>query len=151
MSILFYYSKSANKPAGKGINEYLSPEDNFQELETIPDWRKILSNFYLANFEWEGNIYPSVEHEFQAKKISLVDSTKAKLFILGNSIGNEPPDIARKNRKLCILSKQLLDEWDLIKDIDITRKIFSNTNRKTCTISNQSSTTLAWDKRNSKT
>ena len=42
MDTLFYHSKSANKFAGKGINEYVLNYDIYDELNKIKDWRKIL-------------------------------------------------------------------------------------------------------------
>ena len=48
MDQLFYYSKSADKPAGKGTNEIAVDYNIYKELNKIKDWRKILSNFYVS-------------------------------------------------------------------------------------------------------
>jgi ribA/ribD-fused uncharacterized protein len=46
---------------------------------TIPaHWRKILSNFWPADVEFEGKTFPSVEHFFQASKY--LCSTRPELF-----------------------------------------------------------------------
>lgn len=45
-----FYSKSADKDAGKGINELLNKGDDFSELNKIKDWRKKLSNMYISPF-----------------------------------------------------------------------------------------------------
>ena len=115
---LFYYSKSANKQAGKGVNEFVSNYNEYDELNKIKDWRKMLSNFYVAEFNYNGNTYYTAEHAFQAKKIELVDSAKAYLFCIesGNIIGTtKDGNIARKNRKLVILDDESIKIWNKIK------------------------------------
>ena len=115
---LFYYSKSANKQAGKGVNEFVSNYNEYDELNKIKDWRKMLSNFYVAEFNYNGNTYYTAEHAFQAKKIELVDSAKANLFCIesGNIIGTtNDGNIARKNRKLVILDDERIKIWNEIK------------------------------------
>jgi ribA/ribD-fused uncharacterized protein len=117
MDQLFYYSKSANKPAGKGTNEIALDYNIYKELNKIKDWRKILSNFYISEFTYDNKIYNSVEHAFQAKKIELVDKDKADWFCKnsGNIIGIGDGLTARKNRKLVILTSEDLQRWDDIK------------------------------------
>ncbi len=68
MDTLFYYSKSANKLAGKGVNEEVLNYKIYDELNKIKDWRKILSNLYIHEFIYEDKTYNSVEHVFQSKK-----------------------------------------------------------------------------------
>ena len=115
---LFYYSKSANKQVGKGVNEFVSNYNEYDELNKIKDWRKMLSNFYVAEFNYNGNTYYTAEHAFQAKKIELVDSAKAYFFCIesGNIIGTtKDGNIARKNRKLVILDDESIKIWNEIK------------------------------------
>ena len=118
MDKLFYYSKSANKLAGKGTNEYASNYDLYKELNKIKDWRKILSNFYCDEFVYDDKTYNSVEHAFQAKKIEIVDKDKAYLFCKnsGNIIGISDGLVARKNRKIVVLSEEALNTWNKTKD-----------------------------------
>ena len=117
MDQLFYYSKSADKPAGKGTNEIAVDYNIYKELNKIKDWRKILSNFYISEFTYDNKIYNSVEHAFQAKKIELVDKDKADWFCKnsGHIIGIGDGLIARKNRKLVILTSENLQIWNNIK------------------------------------
>ena len=115
---LFYYSKSANKQAGKGVNEFVSNYNEYDELNKIKDWRKMLSNFYVADFTYNGKTYYTAEHAFQAKKIELMDAAKANLFCIesGDIIGTtKDGNIARKNRKLVILDYERIKIWDEIK------------------------------------
>ena len=73
---LCYYSKSKNVATGKGQNEFVNDITIYEELNKIYNWRKILSNFYVEPFTYEGKTYNSVEHAFQGKKISLVNNEK---------------------------------------------------------------------------
>ena len=86
---LFFFSKSANKPAGKGTNEHVVNLGDYKVLNDIKDWRKILSNFYVSEFIYKNKRWNSVEHAFQSSKIELVDEKKAEWFNLdsGHPIG----------------------------------------------------------------
>jgi len=113
MSKLFYYSKSRDFAPGKGVNEMVENPKDFNDLKNIKDWRKILSNFYVEKFKYNGLTYNSVEHTFQSYKIALVDKEKAFWFTIesGNNIGLGGGDVAQKNRKLIKLNKIQLEEW----------------------------------------
>jgi len=110
---LFFYSKSADKKPGKGANEWVSDPEKYRSLAAIPDWRKMLSNFDVNPFVFEGKTYRTIEHVFQSKKIALVDPVKADYFTVesGHSIGQGDGVVAQKNRKLVILGKKELDTW----------------------------------------
>lgn len=114
---IFFYSKSAAKPAGKGTNEYVAHPNEYTELNSFVDWRKVLSNFYVSPFTWDGHRWNSVEHAFQSRKIAIVDPEKALWFTLdsGHEIGLGNGEIARRHRKLVLLDKDRLQEWDVIK------------------------------------
>lgn len=115
---LFFYSKSRDVVPGKGANEYVKDVELYSNLEKIKDWRKILSNFHVFPFEYEGYTYNTIEHVFQAKKIELVDKEKALWFTVEskNKIGKGNGEIARKNRKLCKLDKEQLIIWSKMKN-----------------------------------
>lgn len=61
---LFYYSKSADKKPGHGVNEFVSEDRQYDALSHIKDWRKMLSNFYIAPFEYQDHRWNTVEHMF---------------------------------------------------------------------------------------
>ena len=115
---------SLNVLPGKGLNEIVENPLIYNDLAKIKDQRKILSNFHIYPFLYEGNIYNTIEHAFQAQKIKIVHNNKALLFTInsGHEIGIGDGLIARKNRKICKLNKEQLQLWDNIKH-DIMNKI----------------------------
>jgi predicted NAD-dependent protein-ADP-ribosyltransferase YbiA (DUF1768 family) len=114
---LCYYSKSANVKVGKGANEYVSDFTKYSELDKIPNWRRILSNFYVEPFTFKGKTYNSVEHAFQGYKIGTVDKEKGEYFTLESNhpIGKGDGSVAQKNRKLILFNAEQLAHWDSIK------------------------------------
>ena len=140
---LCYYSKSADVKVGKGKNEFVSNFEMYNELDKIPNWRRILSNFYVEPFVFEGKTFNSVEHAFQGYKISLVDKEKSEYFTLESNhpIGKGDGSVAQKNRKLVIFNAEQLSHWNTIKHkimTEITRQriIQSKTYRKVLLLTN---------------
>ena len=115
---LFFYSKSKDAPVGKGANEFVESPTDYEKLGKIKDWRKVLSNFHVSEFEYNGYTYRSIEHVFQAMKIAIADPEKALLFTVesGNAIGLGDGGVAQKNRKLVKLSDSQLLKWEFMKD-----------------------------------
>jgi predicted NAD-dependent protein-ADP-ribosyltransferase YbiA (DUF1768 family) len=114
---LFFYSKSARKPAGKGANEAVTNPKEYSQLNEITDWRKVLSNFYVAPFVYNGATYNTIEHALQSEKIRLVEPEKAGWFSVesGNSIGQGDGFLARKNSKTVTLNEENTLKWNEIK------------------------------------
>ncbi len=71
MDRFYFYSKSFDNYPGKGNGE-IGNED-YLELNKHKNWRKVLSNFHVYPFIFEGKTYNTIEHAFQSKKISIVN------------------------------------------------------------------------------
>ena len=114
---LCYYSKSKHVDAGSGCNEFVGNISKYKKLNKIKDWRRILSNFYVEPFEYEGNIYNSVEHAFQSCKIRLANKEMANYFTVNSNhyIGLGDGALAQRSRKIVVLSKSQIRNWDCIK------------------------------------
>ena len=69
-TIFQFYSKSADKAPGKGAGERIPEADKYKykELQKIPNWRKILSNFAVTPFELDGHRWKGVEWFYHASK-----------------------------------------------------------------------------------
>lgn len=120
---LFFSSKSADKPPGKGggKNETVA---NPAAYALTGAWRKVLSNFdTTCTFEFEGAHYRSVEHAFQAAKIRLVDPARARAFAVesGTELGLGDGLAARKQRKMVTLDDATLARWNAMRDDVMTR------------------------------
>ncbi len=114
---LYFYSGSADRPPGQGVHEYVSDPARYAALARIADWRKQLSNFWVADFTLGGSTYRTVEHAFQAAKIALVDPVLARTFALesGTALSRGDGLAARKQRKAAMLTPAQLAHWDAQK------------------------------------
>ena len=90
MSKFAFYSKSADAAPGKGINESLKTGSVYPGLAKIDNWRRVLSNFFLCQFKYDGKTFSSAEHALiLAGFISIIMVVvgllfgKQMLFILG--------------------------------------------------------------------
>jgi predicted NAD-dependent protein-ADP-ribosyltransferase YbiA (DUF1768 family) len=112
---LYFYSKSALVPAGKGTNEIANEYELYDSLGTT--FRQVLSNFHVCPFKYQGYTYNSIEHVFQAMKIALADKEEAFKFTVesGHDIGLGDGAMAQKNRKLVKLDDSVLNLWHTIK------------------------------------
>ena len=93
-TIFRFYSKSIDKPLpGKGAGESVGQEgtDAYKELAKIPEWRKKLSNFWIAEFVLDKHRWASVEHYYQASKFK----RNNKQFYVQFSLDSPDSDIAK--------------------------------------------------------
>lgn len=70
-TLFVYYSKSSGKPLpGKGSGEKIPPSrrDEFKSLAGVKDWRRKLSNDWVAPIDVDGHQWQSVEHYYQGSK-----------------------------------------------------------------------------------
>ena len=111
---LYFYSGSADRPPGGGVHEAVSDPPVYAALARTPGWRRMLSNFWVADFVVEGSTYRTVEHRFQAAKIALADPVLARRFTVesGSALGLGDGAEARAQRKLVVLSPQHLAQWE---------------------------------------
>ena len=140
-SIFVFYSKSADKPPGKGTGEYLEKGNDFGELSKIKNWRKILSNFHYEPFIWRGLIWTSIEEAYQAAKYGPENYKEFREKVREMSKNDEEiPLNARKLRKWKILNDKQIKEWSKISEwtmeniaiakynqSDIGRQVLKNT------------------------
>jgi ribA/ribD-fused uncharacterized protein len=111
---LYFFSGSADLPPGQGVHEQVANAARYAALAAVRHWRRMLSNFWPADFTLDKRTYRTVEHAFQAAKISLVDPALAERFALESDTDLARGDgaAARKHRKLVLLNDAQLHEWD---------------------------------------
>jgi len=97
-TVFMFYSKSQNKPPGKGAGEKIlaADVDRFAKLAAMKDWRKVLSNFYIDPFEKDGKTWNTVEHFYQGSKFKEGNPEFYEQFSLGSgSVFSENPVLAK--------------------------------------------------------
>jgi hypothetical protein len=67
---LYFYSGSADVPPGQGVHERVADPARYAALAGVRHWRRMLSNFWPAEFALGQCTYRTVEHAFQAAKIA---------------------------------------------------------------------------------
>jgi len=112
--LFVFKSNSADKAPGKGVHEHLMKGHTYTELSKIKDWRRMLSNFDVDEFDWSGkDVLPepfpentrwnSIEHAIQGAKHWWKGHKKeAMRFTLnsGDMIGKGDGAEAQKHRAL---------------------------------------------------
>lgn len=122
---LQFYSGSRPMAAGAGTGEWTFTPEAYFELNRIEHWRRKLSNFWIAPFEWRGNRWNTVEHAFQAAKFMDNHMDIAYSFTLdsGSALGRDSGLAARKMRKAVVLTAEELQLWDS-KKTDIMKELW---------------------------
>lgn len=113
---LHFFSKSADAPPGQGIHER-ADAGRYAALSGVRHWRRMLSNFWPADFRLGERTYRTVEHAFQAAKIALVEPMLAQRFALESETPLAQGDgaMARQHRKIALLDDEQLRRWDATK------------------------------------
>jgi ribA/ribD-fused uncharacterized protein len=96
---IFYYSKSKNVNAGKGVNEYVKDSsirnNKYKDLNKIKDFRKKLSNFYESPFIINDQKWNTVEHYYQGNKFRKNEKFMLLFTFNSNSKWNKDPNLAK--------------------------------------------------------
>ena len=82
---LYYFSRSKNTVPGKGVNEIVHDPSKYNELSQIRNWRQMLSNFWVSEFQVNGIRWNTVEHMFQGYKINLANTELGFQFSLNSN------------------------------------------------------------------
>jgi ribA/ribD-fused uncharacterized protein len=114
---LHFFSNSADVPPGQGVHERVADPGRYAALAGVRHWRRMLSNFWPADFRLGDRTYRTVEHAFQGAKIALVDPVLAERFALdsGTELSQGDGAVARKHRKAALLDDAQLSTWDGMK------------------------------------
>lgn len=114
---LYFFSNSADVPPGQGVHERVADPRRYAALAGVRHWRRMLSNFWPADFRLGDRTYRTVEHAFQAAKIALVDPALAEQFALdsGSELAQGDGAAARKQRRAALLDGGQLATWDGMK------------------------------------
>lgn len=114
---LYFFSGSADVPPGQGVHEQVAETGRYAALAGVRHWRRMLSNFWPADFMLGERTFRTVEHAFQAAKIAVVDPAVAERFALesGTELARGDGVVARKHRKLVLLDDAQLRSWECCK------------------------------------
>ena len=109
-----FSSRSANKAPGKGSGERAADPSEYARLASHSNWRRVLSNFHVCDFQFEGRTYRTIEHGFQAEKFRHRAPHIADEFALesGSALSQGDGAEARKSRKAMVLNPAEIARWD---------------------------------------
>ncbi len=114
--VLQFFSRSADKPAGKGVGDLVSNPSLYVKLNSIPHWRRTFSSLWVgAPFKVRGKTYRTHEHALQALKFESAGKHEtAEMFSLESEtkLAKGGGHDARKARKIVMLSLKELSQWE---------------------------------------
>jgi len=121
-TVFQFYYKSANKSPGKGAGESINPKyiEKYKKLAVIDDWRKKLSNSYIAPVIIDDLTWNSVEHFYQGSKYKKNNPDFYYLFSVNSeSEISKDPEIAKgAGEKSGIYKGKQYREKSIIMDDD---------------------------------
>ena len=88
-----FWSRSSDKDPGKGKGEYINIKNInlYKDLKKTKDWRKMLSNSYLSEFELDGHKWASVEHFYHAMKFRDLENKNNYNYYLTFTLDSNSP------------------------------------------------------------
>jgi len=126
-----FYSKSADKPPGKGNGEKIAKDKliEFNELAKIKNWRRVLSNFYtkpkedgkvVPLFKLDGLNWAAVETYYHGNKFKKNNPDYYKLFSInsGSQIMDDPKKALGAGGKTGKISGKKFRPMDIVIDED---------------------------------
>lgn len=60
--VFCFFSNSKSVYPGTGTGESLSSSFRYEDLSQVADWRKVLSNFHVAKFRYDGLTWNSIQY-----------------------------------------------------------------------------------------
>ena len=119
-TLFVYYTKSSGKPLpGKGSGEKIpaSRREEFKTLAGVKDWRKKLSNDWIAPIDVDGHQWQTVEHYYQGSKYKKGHPEIYYQFTLDSrsELGKSAERAKKFNDFEPIVFKHLLNNWSLRK------------------------------------
>lgn len=119
MDKLVFYKNSAHKKAGFGIHESVQNPANYDELNKIPNWRRMLCSMWSnIPFKYAGYSFRSVDHALQFAKFTATEyhDTAYKFTIESqNVIGMSDGIVAYRNRKMVVIPPEKFRIWLEVK------------------------------------
>jgi len=124
-TVFKFYSNSADRAPGKGAGEKIKPGDEtkYGRLSEMPDWRKMLSNFWIEPFELDGKRWQSVEHYYQGSKFKGTPDFYNQFSLDSGSEISKDPNLAKaaggktgKRKGLLIRAKEIKMDSDFFPE-----------------------------------
>jgi predicted NAD-dependent protein-ADP-ribosyltransferase YbiA (DUF1768 family) len=124
-TVFKFYSLSSDRAPGKGAGEKIKSgdEEKYIRLSERPDWRKMLSNFWIESFELEGKRWQSVEHYYQGSKFKENPDFYNQFSLDSGSDISKDPSLAKvaggksgKRKGIMIRPKEIKIDSDFFPD-----------------------------------
>jgi len=119
MDRFVFYHNSRDAPPCGGAREICQSGRSYEELQRIPNWRRVLSTYHVHPFKYNGQTYRTIEHAYQGSKAGSMESH----FTIesGHRIGLGDGSVAHAEQKWSMLSEEETKKWNENKDMIMSR------------------------------